>query len=346
MTRTMFCAILLLFGGFMEEKDVSYVEKIIGYTFRNKALLVQAFTRSSFNPEAQRDSELLEFFGDRVIEHIVAQLLNIYLVSEDNYGINSKYTEGDLTELKSFLVDNDHLGSRCEDFGFDKLLRLGKNEKTKNSYKSDLIESIVGAVAIDSYYDERELYYIVALLVDPTPYIISPSVRDLLELKKWCKLKGLGTLLIETTKLEEDGFTTYKVVMIAGNYKTVKRDNAKVSAILAAATLINQEIYKNKENITVKDFLKNMNENNGKGYLVKLKKSGFYNHLTIEEKQNDNGEWTVSYYLDGLTVCFSDKDKTNANKICSLLCINSLIHRGSRIDATISPLLIKLGYIA
>ena len=58
-------------------KIVPLIEEKIGYTFADKSLLCQAFTRTSFcNEIGKRDvwpesNEVLEFFGDSVLSLII-----------------------------------------------------------------------------------------------------------------------------------------------------------------------------------------------------------------------------------------------------------------------------------
>ena len=70
---------------------ISELEKALCYTFRNKALLQEALTHSSFSHEGNRhekDNERLEFLGDSVLSLIVAEHLFTHY---------RHYPEGDLT---------------------------------------------------------------------------------------------------------------------------------------------------------------------------------------------------------------------------------------------------------
>jgi len=63
-------------------KYIPEIEGRIGYTFRDKSLLRQAFTRASFCNEANRfekigyqSNEVLEFFGDSVLSAVIVTSL-------------------------------------------------------------------------------------------------------------------------------------------------------------------------------------------------------------------------------------------------------------------------------
>ncbi len=63
----------------LKDADISRFEQLIGYTFRDKELLIQAFTHSSFVNEQKinkhPDYERLEFLGDAVLEMISSAFL-------------------------------------------------------------------------------------------------------------------------------------------------------------------------------------------------------------------------------------------------------------------------------
>ena len=61
------------------EEDILKFEQLIGYTFRDKALIMQALTHSSFVNEQKinkrPDYERLEFLGDAVLEMLSSAFL-------------------------------------------------------------------------------------------------------------------------------------------------------------------------------------------------------------------------------------------------------------------------------
>ena len=120
------------------------IEKIIGYTFRDKALLETAFTHASFSNEHTVDNnERLEFLGDSVLNFIVAELL-FYNANDD---------EGAMTASRASIVSREPLCAAVEKLDILKYLRTGggfvnsKNWSTK--FKSNLFEAVLGAVYLD-----------------------------------------------------------------------------------------------------------------------------------------------------------------------------------------------------
>ena len=65
----------------MQRFDICVLEKALGYTFKNKALLQEALTHSSYSNELKakkqicRCNERLEFLGDAVLSAVVSEYL-------------------------------------------------------------------------------------------------------------------------------------------------------------------------------------------------------------------------------------------------------------------------------
>ncbi len=126
------------------------LEKLLGYTFEDKGLLERAFTHSTYSNEHQAPSnERLEFLGDSVLELVVRDY--IYNFYEES--------EGKLTEWKKQIVDKYSLCDIVDNLGLMKYLKLGgslKNQMLSTKLKSDVFESIVGAIYLDGGYDKAK----------------------------------------------------------------------------------------------------------------------------------------------------------------------------------------------
>ena len=97
-------------------KYIPEIEKTIDYTFRDKSLLKQAFTRTSFCNEHSKESEIpyesnevLEFFGDSVLSAAIITLLLKEHTKKYEHGIKTKLKEGDFSNIKSKLSDKKNL---------------------------------------------------------------------------------------------------------------------------------------------------------------------------------------------------------------------------------------------
>ncbi len=113
------------------------IEKIIGYSFRDKALLKRCFTLSSASGS---NNERLEFLGDAVIELCVSEML--YLRSGED--------EGDMTELRKKFVANSVLRATVERLGLERfLLFSGKRENIGKKPVASLFEAVAAGIYLD-----------------------------------------------------------------------------------------------------------------------------------------------------------------------------------------------------
>ena len=89
------------------EKNIKEIEKKIHYTFKDKGLLMQAFTRSSFcNEHKSRvgdeyiSNEVLEFFGDSILSAtIITSLIKTKAVRYSK-GLKTELAEGDFSKAQ------------------------------------------------------------------------------------------------------------------------------------------------------------------------------------------------------------------------------------------------------
>ena len=141
------------------EKNINAIEKKIGYTFKDKSLLQQAFTRTSWCNEnkSKRDqsNEVLEFFGDSVLSAAIVTLLMQSLSERYEHGISTELGEGDFSNIKSKLSDKKNLSLATKALGLQEFLLMGEGDKklrveNEPSVMEDLFESIIGAIYIDS----------------------------------------------------------------------------------------------------------------------------------------------------------------------------------------------------
>ena len=157
-------------------EHIDEVEQKIGYRFNNVDLLLQAFTRSSYSTQfGGENNEVLEFIGDRVLDlYVVKTIADRFgfmksqsdYYDEDNdleeFCIVAHKHESDFTEIKKEIVSNKTLAKRIDAFGFSKYMYLGdsdinNNVTTQEKVKADLFEAILGAIAIDSDWNEKSL---------------------------------------------------------------------------------------------------------------------------------------------------------------------------------------------
>ncbi len=152
-------------------KDFYPLEKKLGLKFKNKNLLVQAFTHRSYlneNPGLGLEhNERMEFLGDAVLELVVSEYL---------YKNYPDKPEGEMTNWRAALVNAKMLSSVAEDLGLNEFLLLSRGEskeggKARLYILANTIEAVIGAVYLDSGY-EVSRDFIEKYVVDKLPVII------------------------------------------------------------------------------------------------------------------------------------------------------------------------------
>lgn len=195
--------------GKKRERPVSFptaeVEAKLGYVFRDKSLLIQAFTRTSFcNEQGVREvpyqsNQVLEFFGDSVLSVAIVTLLMRHHTERYEHGISTRLTEGDLTTIRSHLSDKTNLSHSMQQLGLSQYLLMGEGDRrgemqNGRSVMEDLFESIVGAVYIDCAFDIPTVLRVVERMLDVSTYLSEGGTRalsasDKNALQEWCQDK-------------------------------------------------------------------------------------------------------------------------------------------------------------
>ncbi len=186
---------------------IEEIEEKIGYTFKDKSLLCQAFTRTSFcnenrgkNGERLQSNEVLEFFGDSVLSTAIVSLLMKDYAERYPYGIKTDFDEGDFSNIKSKLSDKKMLSSATRVMGLETFLRMGEGDKNlgiekEPSVMEDLFESIIGAIFVDSEGNLTAVIGALKKMLDVSQYLKktkAPSQSAKNSLQEWCAKKSVG----------------------------------------------------------------------------------------------------------------------------------------------------------
>lgn len=126
--------------------DASSAEEKIGYVFNDKMLLRKCFTHSSYSHEnkvSAENNEILEFFGDSILEFIVTE----YLCK------NETGDEGKLTERRKKFVSREPLQKAITDLGLEEYMLLGHGESMNVSRNVKVLSSLFEAIVAGIYYD-------------------------------------------------------------------------------------------------------------------------------------------------------------------------------------------------
>lgn len=146
--------------------DYKAIESIIKYKFKDRNLLLQAFTHSSYlsiSGGASYDSnERMEFLGDAILDLVVTEFL---------YKSKPKTREGTLSKIKSVLVSRKVLADKVAAMDLGKFLLVNSGEektggKKRPSNLANLYETILGAIYLDGGLKKARLFIEDTLLRD------------------------------------------------------------------------------------------------------------------------------------------------------------------------------------
>ena len=130
------------------------IEHILGYRFKDKAVLKEALTHKSYAGERRhtKHNERLEFLGDSILGAIVADYI---------YNQCPQVEEGVLSKIKSNLVSRRNLYYWGKQMNLGQFMLLGHGElstggRERDSIISNAVEAVIGAVYLDGGYEAAE----------------------------------------------------------------------------------------------------------------------------------------------------------------------------------------------
>lgn len=142
----------------MTDRNFPELEQNLNLSFKDKALLRQAFVHRSFINENRgseiADNERLEFLGDAVLELVATDYL--YRKFPDR-------PEGELTAYRSALVNAVTLSSIATTLNMNDYLLLSHGEskdtgRARQYILADAIEALIGAIYMDQGYDAAKVF--------------------------------------------------------------------------------------------------------------------------------------------------------------------------------------------
>ena len=125
------------------------IENLLEVDFRDKELLHRALTHRSYAHEAcmppDSTNERMEFLGDAVLDVVISDFL---------YRKHAELNEGDLTRIRSYLVNMNSLADTARELGIGEYIFLSREERAdgggdKASILADALEALIGAVYLD-----------------------------------------------------------------------------------------------------------------------------------------------------------------------------------------------------
>lgn len=184
--------------------DFSSFENKAGVNFKDKSLLKQAFTHRSYINENRTSNlahnERLEFLGDAVLELVITDYL---------YHKLKDAPEGELTSLRSALVNADTCARVATALGANDFLLLSKGEakdtgRARQFILANTLEALIGALYMDQGYDAAKDFILKH---------VAPLSQEIIASGTWIDAKSL----FQEKAQEHKGFTpAYKTVRESG----------------------------------------------------------------------------------------------------------------------------------
>lgn len=127
------------------QRKYDHLQQVLGYRFNDDILMLQALTHRSVG---SRNNERLEFLGDSIVNHVIAEALYLKFPEAD---------EGQLSRLRAKLVRGDYLAEIAQQLRIADCLILGAGERKsggrqRRSILADTLEALIGAIFLDGGY--------------------------------------------------------------------------------------------------------------------------------------------------------------------------------------------------
>ena len=163
-------------------KKFNKLSEKLGIKFNDINILIKAFTHRSFLNENRNSglehNERLEFLGDAVLEFVVTDFL---------YKKYPKKPEGEMTALRSALVNAVTLSKVADNMGLNEFLLLSKGEskdegRARQYILANVIEALIGAIYLDQGYEiaqkfiDKNVHTLIDEVIDQKKFIDSKSL--------------------------------------------------------------------------------------------------------------------------------------------------------------------------
>lgn len=349
------------------------VQGQIGYEFKNLDLLKQAFTRRSYTAEnGGENNEVLEFVGDKALDFVVTKLLiqkyghlangdpvdgtKIFVWEQEirrssngycDPKVNSfrcDFNEDELSKIKSRMVSKKPLARRMDELGFSEHLIMGKGDIQNNineedSVKEDLFEAIIGAVVLDSEWNQKNIQSVIEAMLVPEDFLNDDTDINYVRLIQEWEMQENGCIpwykyreasYTSTWYMKEEN-TIYQQFPLEYNYSKLKYhcylkllDSLPVfcgfgisirEARMAACKLAYEYLEKNDMLPSIRDEIENPNREDAINQLETLARRGYFSIPSYEfnEEHDDNGNpvWTCECHIEEQDCYF---DETASSK--------------------------------
>ncbi len=327
------------------------VRESTGYTFVNENLLRQTFTRRAFAIEygpAGTDNrtgccEELEFLGDSVINSIVTKEIIRQFTRNNCINIHapfeSRYDEGEMTRIREHFIGKDHLAGRARKLGLDKYILYGSTESVNDNALEDMMEALIGAIAIDSGFDpvslDRAVNDLLYIQLDTPYHLLEKSFYE--QFNEWHQ-KHFGRMPVYEVRARvgsredagydanirfdipenDQGIYTAHRLFAEGRTRSLARENAAWAAYRFVA---DHGLWSRIQESGIKP-----NMENSINQLQELYQKKYLSEVpaySVEERANDR--WYVTCQAEGVTGSAEAGSKVAAKKKAAFMVLIALL---------------------
>ncbi|KAJ4773845.1 Endoribonuclease Dicer [Rhynchospora pubera] len=249
----------------MKSIDFNTLEGALSIKFNNRGLLVEAITHASRPSSGVSCYQRLEFMGDAVLDHLITRHL---------FFTYTNLPPGRLTDLRAAAVNNEnfarvavkhklhaHLrhGSSALDSQIREFVKNVEEELSKPGFNSfglsdckapkvlgDIVESLAGAIFLDSSLDTSVVWRVFQPLLDPMVTPETLPMHPVRELQERCQQQAEG---LEYKATRSGNVATVEVYIDGIQIGVAQNPQKKMAQKLAArnALVVLREKDKNKE---------------------------------------------------------------------------------------------------
>lgn len=308
-------------------KTAYIIEEIIGYDFADEHLLQQAFTRRSFAMEYGLDgcNEELEFFGDAALNCVLTRTMSKqygrFTLDKWAAYYQCQFDEGEMSRIRSKFISKEYLAERAALLELDQYILYGSADKETENAKEDMIEAIIGAVAIDSDWDYDAIEGVIDRLLEahiecPDRYL----KKDMYEIFNSWHQKHFGRMPEYEVYRHGDKFACKIRFLVPENDKGVERDNwfdvegdTRSQARSKAAEMAHGLLDYHGLWMNLADSGIEPNQNNSINQLQELYQKKYVNE-PIYNFNDDGNYWHCGCVCDAFNAEGIAKSKTEAKK--------------------------------
>ncbi|KAJ6546986.1 hypothetical protein B0H19DRAFT_1163345 [Mycena capillaripes] len=188
----------------------SELEEALGYSFRSGKLLLEALTHPSFDNQITNSYQRLEFLGDAILDLVVIDYLYRKFPDSDSDQLAWPRTRAICAPALAFiavrylklhqlaLINNVELSMEIQRY-VPQLQACSGEEIVQRSWGydppkalSDVFESVVGAILVDSSYNYERTASVVEFLMEDVLAALTPSLRrdPITDLMEWAARSG------------------------------------------------------------------------------------------------------------------------------------------------------------